>query len=112
LVRSAEVRLPGVIAVTPEPTRCETEIRDPARAPIFYVSNATYERFRQEASQIYAEYCQDGRNFGAIPCSWFSQFTLTQFVSDTLWQNSYFQARMASWHESMGGDWSFEPECL
>jgi hypothetical protein len=106
LVEEPDQRLPSSIAIAPTLSLKETmQTND---SPVFFVSLSVYRKFRQEAREIYSEYCQEGWNFGLIPHTWFSDLKLIQFIADTIWDQPYFQSRMSSWHAEMSVDWTQE----
>jgi hypothetical protein len=111
LVPKPEGHRPATLAVIPAPVIHDASSTSPTTDDrVIFIPVQFYEQLLQDAQTIYSMYCQQGHNFGWIPCAWFSQLALVQFITGHLWKNRYFQERLSSPHIETGTDWSRE-EC-
>lgn len=111
LVHEHRDREPTALAVSPKRNIDASDYDEIAEDnQSLLVPKVVFEQIVQEASAIYKAYCQDGFNFGWIPCAWYEESTLVQLISQQLWYKRYFQERLASPHIELGTDWSRE-EC-
>lgn len=70
--------------IVPDQTRAGSVDWWEEETVVFYVSPDEFDRFRQEAEQIFVEYFFKGNCFRMIPDIWFDDMALVQFMRERL----------------------------